>query len=70
ASGTPGRVPVSQQVTDFGLRLSRVALEARGDTNAVLAPLGVTSLLVALQAATGGDSRRQLEETTGISIDG
>ncbi|NXR43092.1 PAI1 inhibitor, partial [Zosterops hypoxanthus] len=80
ASVTPEPAPVSQLVTDFGLRLFRealsprgdtnVALSPRGDTNVALSPLGVTSLLVALQVATAGRGRRQLEEATGFSIDG
>ncbi|NXO71777.1 PAI1 inhibitor, partial [Phainopepla nitens] len=69
-SGTPEPGRVSQLVTDFGLRLFRAALGARGDTNAVLAPYGATSVLLALQVATAGTSRRQLEAATGFSIDG
>ncbi|NXY39525.1 PAI1 inhibitor, partial [Pomatorhinus ruficollis] len=69
-SGTPEPGRVSQLVTDFGLRLFREALSPRGDTNVALSPLGVTSLLVALQVATAGRGRRQLEEATGFSIDG
>ncbi|NXE71508.1 PAI1 inhibitor, partial [Calcarius ornatus] len=53
-----------------GLRLFRAALAARGDTNAILSPYGATSVLVALQVATAGRGRRQLEEATGLSIDG
>ncbi|NWZ74591.1 PAI1 inhibitor, partial [Acrocephalus arundinaceus] len=64
----PGRV--SQLVTDFGLRLFREEVTARGDTNVALSPYGVTSLLVALQVATAGRGRRQLEEATGFSVDG
>ncbi|NXS12554.1 PAI1 inhibitor, partial [Neodrepanis coruscans] len=64
----PGRV--SQLVTDFGLRLFRVALGHRGDTNVVLAPPGVTAVLVALQVATAGRGREQLEKALGFSIDG
>ncbi|NXR84332.1 PAI1 inhibitor, partial [Pycnonotus jocosus] len=70
ASGTPEQGQVSQLVTDFGLRLFREALAARGDTNAALAPLGVTWVLLALQMATAGRGRRQLEEATGFSIHG
>ncbi|NXI33903.1 PAI1 inhibitor, partial [Sterrhoptilus dennistouni] len=69
-SVTPEPAPVSQLVTDFGLRLFRETLSPRGDTNVALSPLGVTSLLVALQVATAGRGRRQLEEATGFSIDG
>ncbi|NWW69151.1 PAI1 inhibitor, partial [Ifrita kowaldi] len=69
-AGTPEPGRVSQLVTDFGLRLFRAALGPRGDTNAVFAPYGATSVLVALQVATAGRSRRQLEEATGFSIDG
>ncbi|NXX72147.1 PAI1 inhibitor, partial [Spizella passerina] len=61
---------VAQLVTDFGLRLFRAALAARGDTNAILSPYGATSVLVALQVATAGRGRRQLEEAMGFSIDG
>ncbi|XP_056366794.1 plasminogen activator inhibitor 1-like [Oenanthe melanoleuca] len=66
-SPEPGRV--SQLVTDFGLRLFRAALGARGDTNAAFAPLGATSVLVALQVATAGSGRRQLEAASGLSMD-
>ncbi|NXN80943.1 PAI1 inhibitor, partial [Bombycilla garrulus] len=69
-SGTPEPGRVSQLLTDFGLRLFRAALGPRGDTNAVFAPYGVTSLLLALQVATAGTSRRQLEVAMGFSIDG
>ncbi|NWV78203.1 PAI1 inhibitor, partial [Dasyornis broadbenti] len=64
----PGQV--AQSVTDFGLRLFRAALGARGDTNVAFAPYGATSVLVALQVATAGRGRRQLEVATGFSIDG
>ncbi|XP_063038815.1 plasminogen activator inhibitor 1-like, partial [Melospiza melodia melodia] len=60
---------VAQLVTDFGLRLFRAALAARGDTNAILSPYGAASVLVALQVATAGRGRRQLEEAMGFSID-
>ncbi|NXB83352.1 PAI1 inhibitor, partial [Vidua macroura] len=69
-SGTPEPARVAQLVTDFGLRLFRAALAARGDTNVVFAPLGATSVLVALQVATAGRGRQQLEAATGFSIDG
>ncbi|NXX26129.1 PAI1 inhibitor, partial [Nicator chloris] len=69
-SGTAEPGQVSQLVTDFGLRLFREALAARGDTNVVFAPYGATWLLVALQVATAGRGRRQLEAATGFSIDG
>ncbi|NXR27764.1 PAI1 inhibitor, partial [Cinclus mexicanus] len=69
-SGTPEPGRVSQLVTDFGLRLFREALGHRGDTNVAFAPYGATSVLVALQVATAGRSRRQLEEATGLSMDG
>lgn len=68
-SGTPALDQVSQLVTDFGLRLFRVALAPRGDTNAAFAPYGATSVLLALQVATAGTARRQLEEATGVNID-
>ncbi|XP_051652299.1 plasminogen activator inhibitor 1 [Manacus candei] len=68
-AGTPVPGRVSQLVTDFGLRLFRAALGPRGDTNVVLAPHGATSVLVALQMATAGRGRRQLEEALGFSID-
>ncbi|NXM75351.1 PAI1 inhibitor, partial [Serilophus lunatus] len=64
----PGRV--SQLVTDFGLRLFRAALGHRGDTNVILAPPGATAVLVALQVATAGRGREQLEKVLGFSIDG
>ncbi|NWR53753.1 PAI1 inhibitor, partial [Regulus satrapa] len=64
----PGRL--SRLVTDFGLRLFREALAARGDANVAFSPYGATSVLVALQVATAGRGRRQLEEATGLSIDG
>ncbi|NWV30769.1 PAI1 inhibitor, partial [Grantiella picta] len=70
APGTPEPGQVSQLVTDFGLRLFRAALARRGDTNVAFAPYGATSVLVALQVATAGRGRRQLEEATGFSIDG
>uniref|UniRef100_A0A8C3NKA7 Plasminogen activator inhibitor 1 n=1 Tax=Geospiza parvula TaxID=87175 RepID=A0A8C3NKA7_GEOPR len=65
----PGLAGVAQLVTDFGLRLFRAALVARGDTNVILSPYGATSVLVALQVATAGRGRRQLEEAIGFSID-
>ncbi|RMC22653.1 hypothetical protein DUI87_00348 [Hirundo rustica rustica] len=68
-SGTPEPGRVSQLLTDFGLRLFRAALAPRGDTNVAFAPYGATSLLVALQVATAGRGRRQLEEAIGFSID-
>ncbi|XP_074387636.1 plasminogen activator inhibitor 1-like [Zonotrichia albicollis] len=68
-SEPPDAAGVAQLVTDFGLRLFRAALAARGDTNAILSPYGATSVLVALQVATAGRGRRQLEEAMGFSID-
>ncbi|NWI92648.1 PAI1 inhibitor, partial [Pitta sordida] len=64
----PGRV--SQLVTDFGLRLFRAALGHRRDTNVIFAPHGATTVLVALQVATAGRGRRQLDKALGFSIDG
>ncbi|CAN8177253.1 unnamed protein product [Coccothraustes coccothraustes] len=69
-SEPPEPAGVTQLVTDFGLRLFRAALEARGDTNVILSPYGATSVLVALQVATAGRGRQQLEAATGFSIDG
>ncbi|XP_071275176.1 plasminogen activator inhibitor 1-like [Agelaius tricolor] len=68
-SEPPDPAGMAQLVTDFGLRLFRAALEARGDTNVILSPYGATSVLVALQVATAGRGRRQLEEAMGFSID-
>ncbi|NWV04914.1 PAI1 inhibitor, partial [Ptilonorhynchus violaceus] len=69
-AGTPEPGRVSPLVTDFGLRLFRAALGPRGDANVVFAPYGATAVLVALQVATAGRGRQQLEEATGFSIDG
>ncbi|NWY34301.1 PAI1 inhibitor, partial [Pheucticus melanocephalus] len=69
-SEPPDPAGMAQLVTDFGLRLFRAALVTRGDTNVILSPYGATSVLVALQVATAGRGRRQLEEATGFSIDG
>ncbi|NXY24884.1 PAI1 inhibitor, partial [Atrichornis clamosus] len=64
----PGRV--ARLVTDFGLRLFRAALGPRGDPNVVFAPHGAAAALVALQVATAGRGRQQLEAATGFSVDG
>ncbi|NXQ92368.1 PAI1 inhibitor, partial [Nyctibius grandis] len=64
----PGRV--AQLVTDFGLRLFREALGHRGATNVIFAPHGATAVLVALQLATAGRGRHQLEVAMGFSVDG
>ncbi|NWW84188.1 PAI1 inhibitor, partial [Rhynochetos jubatus] len=61
---------VSRLVTDFGLRLFRAAVGHRGDVNAALAPYGATAALVALQLATGGRARQQLQVAMGFSING
>ncbi|NXF65883.1 PAI1 inhibitor, partial [Ciccaba nigrolineata] len=62
--------PVSQLVADLGLRLFREAVGHRGDTNVVFAPHGATTVLVALQLATAGRGRHQLEVAMGFSING
>ncbi|NXH09069.1 PAI1 inhibitor, partial [Loxia leucoptera] len=67
-SEPPEPAGVAQLVTDFGLRLFRAALASRGDTNVILSPYGATSVLVALQVATAGRGRQQLEAATGFSI--
>ncbi|NXE30946.1 PAI1 inhibitor, partial [Ardeotis kori] len=69
-AGTPVPGRVAQLVTDFGLRLFREAVGQRGDANAVFAPHGVTTVLVALQLATAGPGRRQLEAAMGFSVNG
>ncbi|XP_054662662.1 plasminogen activator inhibitor 1 [Grus americana] len=67
-AGTPVTGRVSRLVTDFGLRLYREAVGRRGDTNAIFSPYGATAVLVALQLATTGHSRHQLEVAMGFSI--
>lgn len=67
-AGTPVTGRVAQLATDFGLRLFREAVRHRGDTNAIFAPHGATAVLVALQLATAGHGRRQLEVAMGFSI--
>ncbi|XP_063178055.1 plasminogen activator inhibitor 1-like [Chroicocephalus ridibundus] len=67
-AGTPVTGRVARLVTDFGLRLFREAMGHRGDTNAIFAPHGATAVLVALQLATAGHSRHQLETAMGFSI--
>ncbi|NXO49499.1 PAI1 inhibitor, partial [Aramus guarauna] len=69
-AGTPVTGRVSRLATDFGLRLYREAVGRRGDTNTIFSPHGATAVLVALQLATAGHSRRQLEVAMGFSIDG
>ncbi|NXK16170.1 PAI1 inhibitor, partial [Arenaria interpres] len=69
-AGPPVRGGVAQLVADFGLRLFREAVGHRGDTNVIFAPHGATAVLVALQLATAGDSRHQLEVAMGFSING
>ncbi|NXG67704.1 PAI1 inhibitor, partial [Hemiprocne comata] len=66
--GTRG--PVSQLVTDLGLRLFREALGHPGDTNGIFCPLGAAAALVALQAATAGPGHHQLEVAMGFSVNG
>ncbi|NXN45416.1 PAI1 inhibitor, partial [Rhinoptilus africanus] len=67
-TAVPGRL--SRLATDFGLRLFREAMGHRGDTNALFAPHGATALLVALQLATAGHGRHQLEVAMGFSVNG
>ncbi|NXT30466.1 PAI1 inhibitor, partial [Syrrhaptes paradoxus] len=67
---TPVTGRVTRLVTDFGLRLFREAVGHRGDTNAVLSPHGATAVLVALQLATAGRSRHQLEVAMGFGVNG
>ncbi|NXN22503.1 PAI1 inhibitor, partial [Nycticryphes semicollaris] len=69
-AGPPVRGGVAQLVTDFGLRLFREGMGHRGDTNVIFAPHGVTAVLVALQLATAGDSRHQLQVAMGFSVEG
>ncbi|NXT94362.1 PAI1 inhibitor, partial [Anhinga rufa] len=69
-AGTPATGRVARLVSDFGLRLFREAARRRGDANAILAPHGATTVLVALQLATAGRGRHQLEAAMGFSIDG
>uniref|UniRef100_A0A8C3PPY2 Plasminogen activator inhibitor 1 n=1 Tax=Calidris pygmaea TaxID=425635 RepID=A0A8C3PPY2_9CHAR len=67
-AGPPVREGVAQLVANFGLRLFREVVRHRGDTNVIFAPHGATAILVALQLATAGDSRHQLEVAMGLSI--
>ncbi|NWS65131.1 PAI1 inhibitor, partial [Chunga burmeisteri] len=69
-AGTPVPGRVTQLVTDFGLRLFREAVGRRGDTNAIFAPHGATTVLSALQLATAGHGRHQLEVAMGFNING
>ncbi|XP_014817558.1 PREDICTED: plasminogen activator inhibitor 1-like [Calidris pugnax] len=69
-AGPPVRGEVAQLVADFGLRLFREALRHQKDTNVIFAPHGATAVLVALQLATAGDSRHQLEVAMGFSVNG
>ncbi|NWU47802.1 PAI1 inhibitor, partial [Dromas ardeola] len=69
-AGTPVTGRVARLVTDFGLRLFREAMGHRGDTNAIFDPHGATAVLVALQLATAGHGRHQLEVAMGFSING
>ncbi|KAF1477099.1 Plasminogen activator inhibitor 1, partial [Megadyptes antipodes antipodes] len=69
-AGTPVTGRVAQLAADFGLRLFREAVRHRGDTNAIFAPHGATTVLVALQLATAGHGRHQLEVAMGFSING
>ncbi|NWX80520.1 PAI1 inhibitor, partial [Alca torda] len=69
-AGTPVTGRVAQLVTDFGLRLFREAMGHRGDTNAIFASHGATAVLVALQLATAGRGRHELEMAMGFSING
>ncbi|NWX18545.1 PAI1 inhibitor, partial [Aegotheles bennettii] len=64
------KTPVAQLATDFGLRLFREALDHRGDTNAIFAPYGATTVLVALQVATAGRGHHQLEVAMGFNVNG
>ncbi|NXY00622.1 PAI1 inhibitor, partial [Centropus bengalensis] len=56
-TGTPVPGQVARLVADFGLRLFREAVRHQGDTNAIFAPHGATTVLVALQLATAGQGR-------------
>ncbi|XP_065502979.1 plasminogen activator inhibitor 1-like [Caloenas nicobarica] len=64
----PATGRVAQLVADFGLRLFREAVGHRGDTNVIFAPHGATTVLLALQLATGRHGRHQLEGAMGFSI--
>ncbi|NXU21474.1 PAI1 inhibitor, partial [Pardalotus punctatus] len=70
AQAAPVAPRLSQLVTDLGLRLFRAALGPRPDAHVAFAPFGAAWLLVALQVATAGRARRQLEEASGFSVDG
>ncbi|NWQ87478.1 PAI1 inhibitor, partial [Burhinus bistriatus] len=69
-AGTPVTGRVARLVADFGLRLFREAAGHRGDTNAIFAPHGATAVLLALQLATAGHGRHQLEVAMGFSVKG
>ncbi|NXJ73099.1 PAI1 inhibitor, partial [Rostratula benghalensis] len=69
-AGPPVRGKVAQLVADFGLRLFREAVGQGGDTNVILDPQGATAILVALQLATAGDTRHQLQVAMGFDVQG
>ncbi|NWY57873.1 PAI1 inhibitor, partial [Chionis minor] len=69
-AGTSGTGRVAPLVADFGLRLFREAVGHRGDTNVIFAPHGATAVLLALQLATAGQGRHQLEAAMGFSVTG
>ncbi|XP_062454886.1 plasminogen activator inhibitor 1 isoform X2 [Rhea pennata] len=68
APGVPTGARVTRLATDFGVRLFREAVGRRGDGNAAFSPHGAATVLAALQLATAGPSRRQLETAMGFSI--
>ncbi|XP_064357179.1 plasminogen activator inhibitor 1 isoform X2 [Dromaius novaehollandiae] len=69
AAGGPAGGRVARLAADFGVRLFREAVGRRGGGNAVFSPHGAAAVLAALQLATAGPSRRQLEAAMGFGID-
>ncbi|XP_067171112.1 plasminogen activator inhibitor 1 [Apteryx mantelli] len=67
-SGTPAGARVARLAADFGIRLFREAAGRRGDGNAAFSPHGAAAVLGALQLATAGPSRHQIEAAMGFGI--
>lgn len=61
---------VAGLVSDFGVKIFQQMALAAEDLNVVLSPYGVSSVMAMLQAATAGDSRKQIERAMGFQMDG
>lgn len=66
----PGAARLACRAADFGARLFGEVIRRSPDRNVAFSPYGAASVLAMLQAAAGGETRRQLERAMAYGLSG